>query len=457
MVENSLNEKFYNSFYNSVVFIGVKKRASKRIKAGFSLHKMNTINLDGTNQIAKAVAKNRNKHTTYISMGGYLATAKSTNDLDKIICLDRIVVDIDPCDHKNIFSHDQKELLIDVLTYYHIAPNFIIDSGHGLQAVFLFEPESHVNQSFRRTYNRAVKNICDELNNLISEYVDVKIDKLTVNSLYRLPGTYNATAGRYAEVIYAAFDITDKRVSFSELCDELDVPLIKKGVNKSPSLKKSSVSESSKDVSAENNRFDSFVSNLKHDYITLIHKFRIGEGCRNSVLYCFARNIQKAYRNQSIVLNIVDDLNHFFEVPLPLSEVRTICKSAHKDYTEKGKIYSFISQIEFIERHTNLILSLDMDQSDYKLPISLEAKEQRNIASKKAARERYRKKLKETRRAAKSDRISKIIQMHKSGIPKKQIARLTGVSIITVRKYIQSEANIAPAVLFFLQACTYTH
>ena len=459
-----MNREFYNSLpKNAAQFVAYKK------VTGFSKKKHTEIfswnervvqpwTLSGDNHIAELMSKNKSYRSTYISLAQYYggngtkrkikegrlspafddSRPTVSRSIASIHSIDRIVIDIDPGNHFISFNDGQIRLITDIVSDYHIIPDFIISSGHGIQIVFLFVPVSYVTKRFSRKYDEVVASISEELSSMLSEYLDVQIDRLKVNSVYRLPGSYNYTAGTKANVIVSNFSEDAVRKTFNDFCDAVAVPVFQNGLHAPKNIKKAADDEftAAKERVSESN--EKFLQKMTHDYkvMAMYISKEASEpvGWRNTLLYCYARNIMQAVSNRHVVLSCALNINESCERPLSESEVRIICRHAETDYKKNPRVYSFESQLNWLKKHSRVFRGIPTDR--FFLPIDEAHRQEHKKQSIQKAHKAETERRKEDRRQSKAEKIEEVKLLYSEGKNVMDIHNLTGFSRTTIYKYL---------------------
>lgn len=352
---------------------------------------------------------------TYISVASFWGNATSRT-LEYVREVDRIVIDIDGPDHRVLSTKEKKKISKEVQASIGKA-DFVIDSGAGIQIHYLFERRQDI-FAIQIAYSRIVEEMCKITESAIT-LDGCSVDRLLMNSYYRLPGTYNMRSKTIAKVI----EYNDlKRLSFAELALKFGVEAIRPHVKKEAVKREKTASEV-----GSGKRYRSYYAQLEHDY-GLIAKVCGHEGKRNKILYYYCYNIQCVIKEQSTLQAKAEALNNMFSCQLPPSEVRETVRSAIREYAQHGITFTFSSQIAKIG-----ITASDIGELDLWSPLMSDDRQERQKESKR----RYNAKRKSQRRAAKQEIIDEVLRLHAEGLSNAEIARMTGLSRQTVIKYVR--------------------
>lgn len=372
------------------------------------------------------------QRSTYISVCPRWCTSKSyaRRCLQNIRLFDRIVVDVDPIDHTVPFSEYDILSIRDALQCFPVAPFAIVFTGRGVQIHFLLQPEMAV-YHYKWPYNKLVGIFCDEVRKLLDDFgiLHGGIDKLTINSVCRLPGTYNTKAKDYARVAYIDSTrlIPENRVPITYLMQMYgieDRPYRSKNdkrkarrANKKKYHKKKCKRTSTNNLPA---RMDALYTAIAKDLIT--------PGYRNNALYAYAYSLFCCLGPDSeAVEDKVEALNDMLIEHLPNSEVRDILLSASRQAETKEYPYGLISQLKWIGIDIN-----NVDKSLLETRTEEEKREAHRIAAK-----RYADKLKAKRARAKTKLMKKTYNAFVKAGTILGTSRILGMSRNTARKYIK--------------------
>ena len=374
---------------------------------------------DKTKLESRVLGHKQNKDT-YISVASFWGNA-SSRTMDYVREVDRIVIDIDGPDHRVLSLKEKKKISKEVQASIGKA-DFVVDSGAGIQIHYLFERRQDI-YAIQAAYNHIVERMCAATESAIT-LEGCSVDRLLMNSYYRLPGTYNTRSMSIAKVMeYNDF----KRISFADLALIFGVEAIRPHVKKEAVKREKTVSES-----GSGKRYQSYYAQLEHDY-RLIAQMCGTEGKRNNMLYYYAYNIQCAIKDSSVLQAKAEALNALFSKPLPPSEVRETVQSAIREHTRHGRTFSFASQLERIG-----LSAADIGELDIWSPLTEDDRQERQKESKK----KHNAKRKAQRNQGKQVVIDEVLQMHKDGLSNAEISRRTGLSRHTVIKYVEDAKSM---------------
>ena len=375
---------------------------------------------DKTKLESRVTGHKQNKDT-YISVGSFWGNAKSRT-IDCVREVDRIVIDIDGPEHRVLTTKEKKRISKEVQGSLGKA-DFVVDSGSGIQMHYLFERRQDI-YAIQIAYNKIVDEMCKSAESAIT-LSGCSVDRLGMNSYYRLPGTFNTRSKSVAKVM----EYNDlERLSFVELAVKFGVEAIKPYVKKEAVKREKTASEV-----GSGKRYRSYYAQLEHDY-ELIAKACGHEGKRNNMLYYYCYNIQCAIKDSSVLQAKAEALNALFSKPLPPSEVRETVQSAIREHTRHGRTFSFASQLEKIG-----LSATDIGELDIWSPLTEDDRQERQKESKK----KHNAKRKVQRNQGKQKVIDEVLQMHKDGLSNAEISRRTGLSRHTVIKYVEDAKSMS--------------
>ena len=251
------------------------------------------------------------------------------------------------------------------------------------------------------------------------------VDRLGMNSYYRLPGTFNTRSKTIAKVM----EYSDlKRLSFEALAIKFGIEAIRPHVKKEVVKREKTVSES-----GSGKRYQSYYAQLEHDY-WLIAQACGNEGRRNNMLYYFCYNAQCAIKDPKALQAKAEALNNLFKKPLPPSEVRETVQSAIREYSQHGRTFGFESQLAKIG-----LTAADIGELDIWSPLTDDDRQERQ----KEAKKKHNAKRRSQRQEAKQEVINEVLQMYADGLSKSEISRRTGLSRHTIIKYLAESEGCA--------------
>ncbi len=367
-------------------------------------------------KLESRVTGHKQTKDTYISVAAFWGNATSRT-MDYVREVDRIVVDIDGPDHRVLSLKEKKKISKEVQASIGKA-DFVVDSGCGIQIHYLFE-RRHDIYAIQTSYSKIIEEMCTLAESAIT-LAGCSVDRLLMNSYYRLPGTFNTRSKTIATVI----EYNDlKRLSFDALAIKFGIEAIRPHVKKEAVKREKTVSES-----GSGKRYQSYYAQLEHDY-ALIAKACGCEGKRNNMLYYYCYNIQCVIKDSAVLQGKAEKLNATFSQPLPPSEVRETVQSAIREHIRHGRTFSFASQLERIG-----LSAADIGELDIWSPLTDGDRQERQ----KEAKRKHNAKRKAKRREAKQEIVDEVLQMHKDGLSNAEISRRTGLSKHTVIKYLAS-------------------
>ena len=367
-------------------------------------------------KLESRVTSHKQTKDTYISVASFWGNATSRT-IDFVREVDRVVIDVDGPEHRVLTTKEKKRISKEIQASLGKA-DFVVDSGCGIQMHYLFERRQDI-YAIQIAYNKIVDEMCKSAESAIS-LAGCSVDRLWMNSYYRLPGTYNTRSMSIAKVM----EYNDlKRISFSDLALKFGIEAIQPYVKKELVKREKMASEE-----GSGKRYQSYYAQLEHDY-QLIARACGTEGKRNNILYYYCYNIQCAIKDPAVLQKKTEALNAVFRKPLPPSEVRETVQSAIREHTRHGRTFSFASQLERIG-----LSATDIGELDIWSPLTDDDRQERQKKSKR----KYKEKEKMQRNQAKQEIVDEVLQMHKDGLSNAEISRRTGLSRHTVIKYLAS-------------------
>lgn len=365
-------------------------------------------------KLESRVTGHKQDKDTYISVGSFWGNATSRT-IDFVREVDRIVIDIDGPDHRVLTAKEKKKISKEVQAVIGKA-DFVVDSGCGIQIHYLFERRQDI-YAIQVAYNKIVDEMCKAAESAIT-LDGCSVDRLLMNSYYRLPGTYNTRSKSVAKVI----EYNDlKRLAFENLALRFGIAAIQPYVKKEPVKREKTSSETGSEK-----RYKSYYAQLEHDY-KLIAKACGTEGFRNCMIYYYSYNIQCAVKDSAVLQAKAEALNSLFSKPLAPSEIRETVQSAIREYEKHGRTFSFSSQLSKIG-----LSAADIGELDLWSPLTDDDRVERQKESKR----KHNAKRKAQRHEEKQEVIDEVLQMSAEGLSKSEISRRTGLSRNTVIKYI---------------------
>ena len=365
-------------------------------------------------KIESKVDNNRTKRDTYISISSFWGNSKSRT-IEYIKEVDRIVIDIDAANHITMSLKEKKELANNIQNKLGKA-DFINDSGRGIQIIYLFAPETKI-YAIKKSYTDLVDSMCKVVESIIPD--GYSVDRLGLNSYYRLPKTYNSKSKTKTKVLeYNEY----KELDYCTLCTLFGIVPYKEKKTSSKKKKKKTSSNTGKSEVSLNN----FSSNMHCDYLKLISYTSVG--FRNKLIYAYIYNIQCSVKSYEKLIELAANLNGNFSKPLPPYEIKSIVKSAVRQYRNKGVVYSFRKQLKWIGIDESLL-----QQEDFLNPINDDEYRERVKNSKK----RYNDRQKEKRSEKKKEIILRANKLATDGKKISEIMTILSLSRNTVKKYLQ--------------------
>ena len=425
--QNELLEKFFNSYGEGELYIAYWNRYNKRKETLIQSKERNSDESHLLNAVKKYKTVNKKTH---ISIAKFWGNSESRKLIGKkygnIKSIDRIIIDIDADGHRS-FEEEELFRITECLLNYHIKPDYIISSGRGVQVIFLFDEMTRLTRNTKTVYDNAVKAIAEEIEHLLSDnYFDVKIDRLTLNSLYRCPGTYNKDGHKAAKILF--YNEKEKE-TFKELCDELAV-----NTRKLDSTAVTYTKNPKKTTAKTHNRYNNsgYLNKMNAaytEYFTDMH-----EGIRHTVIFCYARNIANMFADEEKMIECIDKMNEkLCGSPLSYNEIASICKSAKTNYADDGRVFSVFSQMSWIENKTGISLG-----NIEKYRVSEEERKEKDRERKKGIYkskkwENYKKKCREAIRIARAVKKSGNIS---------EVAREMGLARNTVKAMVKKAKEL---------------
>lgn len=126
--------------------------------------------------------------------------------------LDNIVIDVDAHDDKHIYWSQVDDAINELIRAMHAElffenilpePNSIVRTGRGIQFWWKLT-QGYAKKGAEKMYRRVVTTMCEWLQDVIARYPEISwlsvdtASSLKLVGLFRMPGTYNYAAGRYA-------------------------------------------------------------------------------------------------------------------------------------------------------------------------------------------------------------------------------------------------------------------
>lgn len=373
-------------------------------------------------EIERFAEKGNKGRNTYVSVGLFWGNAfKNGGRLVKNIkSVDRFVLDIDGPDHRILTKKEKKMISAEVQKRVGAA-DFVVDSGSGLQLHYLFEERTDI-FAIEKAYDYIENIMCKRAEESIHSVPRCHVDKLKMNSFYRLPLTFNQRSQSKVKVMTfndlepLNFDCLVRHYK----CEDRDA------------FAKSPKKQHCKKINSSKNRytFGNYASDLEHDYLSLASVYG-SEGCRNKMLYYYLYNIQCAVKDEDSLSIKADLLNKTFKKPLPDYEVSCILRSSMSEYNIHKKIFSLESQLNKIGISPKSVTNLGL-----KLPVSFEDKKER----KRQAARKQGERRKELRHNQKLEKINRTLALYQKGLTIQKISEATGVCRQTVSKWIKEYA-----------------
>lgn len=375
------------------------------------------------------------QRNTYITVAPRWCSSGSypKRQIQNIRLFDRIVVDIDPKDHRRPFSKWDLRSIAEAMSCFDPAPFAIVFTGRGVQIHFLLQPEMAV-YHYKWPYNHLVGILCEEVGKQLDDFhiEHGNIDKLTINALCRLPGTYNTAARNYASISYMNYSclIPQNRISIQELMARYGIEDRQyRGKKKKKKKKKKSKAKKTK---SKNTAKNSLPARMKRLYTALADTL-IVQGCRNKAIFAYAYNLFccLGYDNE-VVFDMAEELNDLLADPLDNDELRNTILSASRQAAARKTFHGLISQLRWI--------GINIDDVDKSL-LESKTEGERREDHRKAAK-RYADKQKVKRVKVKKSRIEKTYKAFLKIGTVLGTARFLGMSRNTVRKYIRVWATV---------------
>lgn len=365
------------------------------------------------------VTKHKQDKDTYVSVASFWGNAESRT-IEYVREVDRIVIDIDGPEHRVLKLKEKKKISKEVQVALGKA-DFVVDSGAGIQIHYLFDRRQDI-YAIQAAYNKIDDAMCKVAEEAIT-LSGCKVDRLGMNSYYRLPGTYNTRSGTMAKVL----EYNDlERLSFDDLALRFGLDAIH------PYAKIEGVKrEKTPTAERSDKRYQSYYAQLEHDY-QLIAKACGKEGKRNNMLYYYLYNVQCVVKDPAVLQRKAEQINDLFSRPLPPSEVCETVQSALREHDKYGGSYSLESQLPKIG-----LTAADVGELDLWSPLTDDDRQERQ----KQSKQKHNAKRRAQRQEAKQEVIDEVLRLHSEGVSNAEISRRTGISRPTVIKYV-SEAEV---------------
>lgn len=344
----------------------------------------------------------------YITSNGMKNPFKRTKD--QLINIQNLVIDIDSHESNLTIEELQKHIkdfetqLIDKLI---IKPNFINETGRGIQLWYCIEP-CHV--SLDKTCLSVIDMLCNHIQEIMTELneTELTIDRtssLKLNGLFRLPYSYNTKSKTWCEG--KLFHENEPHI------DKLYRKLKKKGYNSQyfGDKKEQSKTQTKKYAYHKNLKDNDYTPCLFHrkkfmDYLFKTRDIKVGS--RNIMIFgMYSTLIQ--LMNDEMAQEYCTKLNNDFSEPLDSYELKSIFKEVDKKqhrFTVQ-KFFDFINVTE--------------EEKEYFYESTLKKEKQKQ------------------RRKEKQDRNEKIIELHKQGTTIVEISKMMNVSRPTIYKVLNEK------------------
>lgn len=312
---------------------------------------------------------------------------------------------------KNYLPHEFYEKVIK--QKLKLEPTAVMDSGRGLYVIYVFKnAPKHLIKTYKAIYRSFLK-----------DFQKYGLDPNAMNStqIIRLPNSYNSKSNTRTYVF--EFNDTNYKISdFFQLLPLSRNEYISKAKNRNYYKKKYS-SDDYKHIKFQNDMADQIIDDLKL-LISLRNSTCIYTGYREQLIYIARTRVIKANGTIEEQLNIANELNSLFMIPLTTKELKTTKPYGKRRFPSISKI------IEKLEINPK-------EQKELKILISHKDKVNRSNKFK-----RLNKYLNKTnKQICITNRRRKVFELKSTGLSNSKISKILCVHKSTIANDLNYIAN----------------